>query len=109
MQDALIQFRSTKAKKQSIGTASQAVKNHGIGWSHIREYHEGDDSRDIAWNRTSQRHIYTREREENGNFDILFYIRDVHAGDAFLTEKYPLSKEATIKKLEAVLRESARK
>ncbi len=109
MYDTLIQFRSTKAKTQSIGTANQSVKNHGIWWSHIREYHEWDDSRDIAWNRTSERHIYTREREENGNFDILLYIRDIHAGDAFFTETHPLSKEVTIKKLEAVLRESAKK
>lgn len=97
----------TKGLSQQIfsGHYHSAFKGRGMAFTEVREYHFGDDIRNIDWNVTARfNHPYVKVFEEERELTVMLLI-DVSGSNAFGTEKQ--LKEAMITEIAAVLAFSA--
>jgi uncharacterized protein (DUF58 family) len=97
----------TKGLSQQIfsGHYHSAFKGRGMAFTEVREYHFGDDIRNIDWNVTARfNHPYVKVFEEERELTVMLLI-DVSGSNAFGTEKQ--LKEAMITEISAVLAFSA--
>ncbi len=92
-----ILFRSLKSGRDTVWTSHTYVRQRGSSWSHIRPYTGMDDIRDIAWGKIKPEGLSVRERENNGEFEIISYwwstpYDDFYVGDPSNSRKIAIQK-----------------
>lgn len=102
-----ILFRSLKSSRNRVWDSGKNIRQHGSDWSHIRPYSDHDDIRDIAWNRIKPEWLSVRERENNGEFEIITYWWST-AYDEFYIQNPHESRKSAIEKAKDTLEKSAR-
>lgn len=102
-----ILFRSLKSSRNRIWNSHKSIRQRGSSWSHLRPYVHTDDIRDIAWNKTKPDGLSVRERENNGEFEIITYWES-SPYDMFYLENPHESKKSAIEKAKNTIEMSAR-
>lgn len=100
-------FRSLKAGTDRAGTSIRQTHQRGTSWSHLRAHTESDDVRDIAWHKIRPDSLYVREREDHGDFEII-WCSESTPYDTFSTSEHPISKWELVKNTHMSICESAR-
>lgn len=101
-----ILFRSLKSGRDRIWNSHTYVRQRGSSWSHIRPYTGTDDIRDIAWGKIKPEGLSVRERENNGEFEIISYWWTTPY-DEFYIENPDNSKRIAIEKAKNAIKSSA--
>jgi hypothetical protein len=102
-----ILFRSLKSSRNRVWDSGKNIRQHGSDWSHIRPYSDHDDIRDIAWNRIKPEWLSVRERENNGEFEIITYWWSTSYDEFYIRSPHESRKNA-IKKAKDSIENSAR-
>ncbi len=85
-------FRSLRATHTRTGNSGQTIRAHWSDWSHLRWYTDTDDARDIVWGKsTDTTHTYIKERQDTGNFHIIF-AQESQEWDDFSSPTFPVSR-----------------
>ncbi|NRH20534.1 hypothetical protein HOO68_00610 [Candidatus Gracilibacteria bacterium] len=93
-----ILFRSLRSGYDRSGLAHSSIKQRGLSWSHLRQYNDTDDIRDIAWTKIRPDGLSVRVRESHGDFEIISYWGNTPYDNFFETNKNT-SKAYSIKNL----------
>ena len=101
-----ILFRSLKSGRDTTWVSHTYVRQRGSSWSHIRPYIATDDIRDIAWGKIKPEGLSVRERENNGEFEIISFWWDTPY-DEFYIENPEFSKKVAIHKAKDTISFSA--
>lgn len=102
-----ILFRSLKSGKDRAGSAHSIIRWRGTSWSHIRSYTDKDNTRDIVWTKIRPDGLSVREREDNGDFEIITYWM-YSSYDEFYAINPTDSKKYAIQKARHILKMSAK-
>lgn len=101
-----ILFRSLRSGRDRAWSAHTNIKQRWSSWSHLRQYTDTDDIRDIAWAKIKPDWFSTRVRESHWDFEIITYFGTTPY-DEFFDSEENLSKKNTIKKIQSTLIMSA--
>ena len=101
-----ILFRSLKSGRDRIWNSHTYVRQRGSSWSHLRPYSDTDDIRDIAWSKIKPDWLSVRERENNGDFEIITYWGS-SPYDEFYIENPNESRKIVIQKAKHLIHTSA--
>lgn len=101
-----ILFRSLKSGRNTLWDSHTYVRQRGSTWSHVRPYTATDDIRDIAWAKIKPEGLSVRERENNGEFEIISFWWNTPY-DEFYIENPDNSKKIAIQKAKDAICSSA--
>lgn len=68
-----ILFRSLRSGRDRSWSAHTNIRQRWSSWSHLRQYSDGDDIRDIAWGKAKPDWLSVKVRETHGDFEIITY------------------------------------
>lgn len=102
-----ILFRSLRSGRERSWSAHTHIRQRWSSWSHLRQYTDIDDIRDIAWSKIRPDWFSTRVRESHWDFEIITYL-GATPYDVFFDTDETISKKKYIKKMQNTIAMSAK-
>lgn len=102
-----ILFRSLQSGYDRSWSSLTHIKQRGYSWSHLRQYSDKDDIRDIVWKKIKPDGLSVRSRENEWDFKIIFYYW-ITPYDDFFEDTKNNSKANTIKNIRESISISAK-